>query len=123
MGITEREALAEHLASYEEGYDTGWREGYATGYSRAEARYAEAEPRISQFPARVPGPRMRRGVPRSKFPRQPGNPHPKKRKLSAWNKFVKANSKKPRFKYKNGKLNLKKMGVAFRKTPAGKKKK
>ena len=45
-----------------------------------------------------------------------------KRKLSAWNKFVKANSKKPRFKYRDGKLNLKKLGVAFRKTPAGKKK-
>ena len=45
-----------------------------------------------------------------------------KRKLSAWNKFVKANSNKPRFRYRNGKLNLKKMGVAFRKTPAGKKK-
>ena len=49
-----------------------------------------------------------------------------KRKLSPWNKFVKANSKKPRFIYKSGankgKLNLKKMGVAFRKTPAGKKK-
>lgn len=46
----------------------------------------------------------------------------KKRKLSAWNKFVKANSKKPRFVFRSGKLNLKKMGVAFRKTPAGKKK-
>jgi len=52
------------------------------------------------------------------------NPKPKrKRKLSAWNKYVKANSKKPRFRYRNGKLNLKKMAVAFRKTPAGKKKK
>jgi len=50
-------------------------------------------------------------------------PKPKtKRKPSAWNKFVKANSKKPRFRYRNGKLNLKKMAVAFRKTPAGKKK-
>ena len=50
-----------------------------------------------------------------------------KRKLSPWNKFVKANSKKPRFIYKSGsnkgKLNLKKMSVAFRKTPAGKRKK
>ena len=46
-----------------------------------------------------------------------------KRKLSPWNKFVKANSRKPRFRYKNGKINLKKMGVAFRKTPAGRKKK
>jgi len=45
-----------------------------------------------------------------------------KRKLSAWNKFVKANSKKPRFVLRSGKLNLKKMGVAFRKTPAGKRK-
>jgi len=49
-------------------------------------------------------------------------PRQKKRKLSAWNKFVKANSKKPRFRYRNGKLNLKKMAVAFRKTPQGKKK-
>jgi len=39
-----------------------------------------------------------------------------KRKLSAWNKYVKANSKKPRFRYRDGKLNLKKMAVAFRKT-------
>ena len=46
----------------------------------------------------------------------------KKRKLSAWNKYVKANSKKPRFRYRNGKLNLKKMAIAFRKIPAGKKK-
>lgn len=42
-----------------------------------------------------------------------------KRKLSAWQKFVKANSKKPRFKYKSGKkkgmVNLKALGVAYRK--------
>jgi len=49
-------------------------------------------------------------------------PKKTKRKLSAWNKFVKANSKKPRFVLRSGKLNLKKMGVAFRKTPLGKKK-
>jgi len=42
-------------------------------------------------------------------------PRKTKRKLSAWNKFVKANSKKPRFVLRSGKLNLKKMGVAFRK--------
>jgi len=47
----------------------------------------------------------------------------RKRKLSAWNKYVKANSNKPRFRLRSGKLNLKKMGVAFRKTPAGKKRK
>jgi hypothetical protein len=33
------------------------------------------------------------------------------------------NSKKPRFKFANGKLKLKKMGIAFRKSPAGRKKK
>ena len=45
-------------------------------------------------------------------------PKPKrKRKLSAWNKFVKANSNKPRFRYaRSNKINLKKMAVAFRKT-------
>ena len=45
----------------------------------------------------------------------------RKRKLSAWNKYVKANSKKPRFRLRSGSPNLKKLGVAFRKTPAGKK--
>jgi hypothetical protein len=59
--------------------------------------------------------------------RRLARPPKPKRKLSAWNKFVKANSKKPRFKYKSGakkgKLNLKAMAVAFRRTPAGKKKK
>jgi len=45
-----------------------------------------------------------------------------KRKLSPWNKFVKANAKKPRFRLRSGSPNLKKLAVAFRKTPAGKKK-
>ena len=38
---------------------------------------------------------------------------PKKRKLSAWNKYVR--NKKNHIKLKNGKLNLKKMAVQFRK--------
>jgi len=46
----------------------------------------------------------------------------RKRKLSAWNKYVKANGSKPRFRLRSGSPNLKKLGVAFRKTPAGKKK-
>jgi len=49
------------------------------------------------------------------LPAPHGAPPPKpKRKLSAWNKFVKANSRKKEFRYRDGKLNLKKMGVAFR---------
>jgi len=47
----------------------------------------------------------------------------RKRKLSAWNKYIKANSKKPRFRFANGKLKLKQMAIAFRKTPAGRKRK
>jgi len=38
-----------------------------------------------------------------------------KRKLSPWNKFVKANSNKKIYQYANGKLKLKKMGIAYRK--------
>jgi hypothetical protein len=34
-----------------------------------------------------------------------------RRKLSSWQKFIKANSKKRKFKYRDGKLNLKKMGT------------
>ena len=49
-------------------------------------------------------------------------PKKPKRKLSAWNKFVKANAKKPRFRLRSGAPNLKKLGIAFRKTPAGRKK-
>jgi len=38
------------------------------------------------------------------------------RKLSDWQKFVKANSSKKKFKFANGKLKLKTMGIAYRKT-------
>jgi len=79
--------------------------GYTPRASMIEEVYSRDDPPI---------------VPLSSIPRSFGKP--KKRKLSAWNKFVKANSKKPRFVLRSGKLNLKKMGVAFRKTPAGKKK-
>jgi len=47
----------------------------------------------------------------SSIDRSRGRP---KRKLSAWQKFVKANSRKKEFRYRDGKLNLKKMGVAYR---------
>ena len=40
----------------------------------------------------------------------------KKRSPNDWNKFVKANRKKKKFQYRDGKLNLKKMGIAYRKT-------
>lgn len=87
-----------------------WQEGYDAGYDsglRAGARRNFDPNPIS----------MERGV-------KVGKPK-KKRAPSAWNKFVRANAKKPRFIFqsgkKKGKLNLKKMGVAYRKTPAGRK--
>jgi len=98
----ERELLrAEMQHKYKvSGYDEGYKEGYREGYNDASR---------SLSPVKLP-----LGIVDRRKP---------KRKLSAWNKFVKANSKKPRFVLRSGKLNLKKMGVAFRKTPAGRKKK
>jgi len=47
----------------------------------------------------------------------------KKRKLNSWQKFVKANSNKRKFRFKDGKLKLKSMGIAYRKTAAYKRSK
>ena len=83
--------------------------GYRDGVKAAEATLP---PSLGTYP---PAPTLFEQLEKPKL---------RKRKLSAWNKFVKANSKKPRFRYaRSNKLNLKKMAVAFRKTPAGRKKK
>ena len=97
---------------YERGYAAGFKAGLQVD-PWAKKRKAPGEPFFEMRGAEYFGDDM---------PIDFGPDPRKKRKLSAWNKFVKANSKKPRFKYRNGKLNLKKMAVAFRKTPAGKKK-
>jgi len=89
-------------------YTIGFKDGYAEG-RREFASPKEYDVSLYE---------ERRGIPLEK-PRYKART---KRKLSPWNKFVKANSKKPRFVLRSGKLNLKKMGVAFRKTPQGKKK-
>jgi len=90
------------------------REYYAAGYR--DGRRA-ADLGVTQF-----GIEQEEAIQYSPFVPTEERIQKRKRKLSAWNKFVKANSKKPRFRYRNGKLNLKKMAVSFRKTPAGKKK-
>ena len=46
--------------------------------------------------------------------RRPQKPK-RKRTLTAWQKFVKTNSKKKEFRLRGGKVNLKKLGVAYRK--------
>tara|TARA_R100001143_G_C3305839_1_gene107804 strand:+ start:153 stop:410 length:258 start_codon:yes stop_codon:yes gene_type:complete len=73
-------------------YQLGFRDGMFAGRSPEGMDYSRDPYGVPKAPTRKP-----------------------KRKLSAWNKFVKANSKKPRFRYRNGKLNLKKMAIAFRK--------
>ena len=111
---------------YDEGYDDGYDEGFREGVFYVELKLAEKEGgTTSRGRAYMTGRSSSFRIP-SKSPHGGGRRSIRsrpKRKLSAWNKFVKANSKKPRFKYRDGKLNLKKMGVAFRKTPAGRKKK
>jgi len=79
--------------SYQDGYDAGYRAGIGDAQGRGRAIRGEEL-------------RSQRELKRINKP---------KRKLSAWNKFVKANSKKKIFQYANGKLKLKKMGIAFRK--------
>lgn len=84
-----------------------WKRGFAEGYHAA---------RDELF---MSGQIQRAAIPSIDKPKR-------KRKLSAWQKYVKVNSKKPRFKYKSGskkgRVNFKALGVAFRKTPAGRKK-
>ena len=46
--------------------------------------------------------------------RRPQKPK-KKRTLTAWQKFVRTNSKKKEFRLRGGKVNLKKLGIAYRK--------
>jgi len=75
---------------YDAIFDSGYRRGFRDG------QMAE-------------GPQSRLGGPAGVSPRG------RKRKLSAWNKFVKANSNKKIYQYANGKLKLKKMGIAYRK--------
>jgi len=99
---------------YREGFKDGWdacAENYAPEWDSREDR-AREELRFQE--AKEGG-----------FFGPPKKATKKKGKPSAWNLFVKANSKKPRFIFqsgaKKGKLNLKKMGIAWRKTPAGRK--
>jgi len=58
-----------------------------------------------------------------KDPDRISKPKKKSSKTSDWIKFIKANSSKKKFKYANGKLKLKTMGIAYRKTAAYKRNK
>jgi hypothetical protein len=85
---------------YRMGYQDGLKDGKGVSASKYEDIY------VSEYAVDTVKPRSR-----------------PKRKVSSWQKFVKANSNKKKFKYASGKLNLKKMGVAYRKTAAYKRNK
>ena len=74
-------------------------DGYRRGYAEAMKILQQRQTGTAEGPAHFLALReMKRKKP--------------KRKLSAWNKYIK--NKRNHIKYRDGKLNLKKMGVAFR---------
>ena len=86
-----------------EAYREGYRDGYQAGLLEGERMYGgRALPRKS----------LGRALPARR--RRPQKPK-KKRTLTAWQKFVRTNSKKNEFRLRGGKVNLKKLGVAYRK--------
>jgi hypothetical protein len=88
-----------------------YRMGFSDGYKSADV-YKEAYDIESGIGRRFP-PKQSRGLSTIK----------PKRKTSDWIKFIKANSKKKKYKFANGKLKLKTMGIAYRKTAAYKRNK
>jgi len=81
--------------AFDEGYEIGFRAGQRSLYAGG--------PYMGEEPLSRPTRRRR--------PQKPK----KKRTLTAWQKFVKTNSKKKEFRLRGGKVNLKKLGVAYRK--------
>ena len=96
MPRTIKEILRAFDEGYDEGYDAAMRE------MREPRRMGRTRTRRS---------RMARSTARTS---KRGKTSMPKRKLSAWQKYIK--NKKNHIKLRSGKLNLKKMAVQFRKT-------
>jgi len=79
-------------------YAMGFRDGIKLGKARTGQEYLESKPELLTRKSRI-------------------------KKISAWQAFVKNNSKKKKFRFANGKLKLKTMGIAYRKTAAYKRNK
>jgi len=95
------------------------REYYRMGFSDGVAATSESPiytPRGEGLPYEVT-------TTQALSPSRPPSFRKPKRKLNSWQKFVKANSKKRKFRFKDGKLKLKSMGIAYRKTAAYKRSK
>ena len=83
-------------------YMQGWRDGFAEGWDRRSLKGSAVSTQDEIFPYEKRQAKKK-----------------KRKKVSAYNRFVKECAKKPRFKYKSGKkkgmLNMKAIGVAWRK--------
>jgi hypothetical protein len=90
-------------------YHKGFRDGYRAGHMDATDYGPSDPPSFKHMKSAFDMPQRKSGT----------QLYRKKRKLSAWNKFVRANSKKKQFRYASGKVNLKKLGVAYRKKKRG----
>jgi hypothetical protein len=108
MGFYDRQSQEDYARAREQGYE----EGFMAGIKFATKRRDTLE--SLQFLDAVDAPSARKT-------------RKSKGKLSKYNKFVKANASKPRFRYKSGadkgKVNFKKLGIAWRKTAEYKKSK
>ena len=94
--------------TYSDGFTAGFKTGYAQGYrdGRGDERDKISFDEIVQ-PVEYTG----RGVTVQPSPLMRAIAKPK-RKLSAWQRYIK--NKRNQITYRDGKLNLKKMAVAFR---------
>jgi len=97
------------------------REYYQMGFHDG-MRSAQQRPRVGYDPDVIPAMiglgmeteyAFRESQPKRR--RRPQKPKKKRTTLSAWQKFVKANSKKKEFRIRGKKLNFKKLGIAYRK--------
>ena len=95
-------------------YQRGFRDGWVTAFQQYERWDTEG-----------PGPSGSWSGPDFDVTSKKAARKEKKRKLSKWQKFVKAKSKLPRFKYKTGKrkgmVNMKAVAAAWKKVPKSKK--
>jgi hypothetical protein len=90
-----------------------WERGYTAGYDAGMAAMIRAQIRIDNEPS-MASVASSHGL----FDIEPKKTK-KRKKLSAYNRFVKECAKKPRFRYKSGKkknmLNMRAIGQAWRK--------
>lgn len=101
-------------------YARGFKDGWFSAYEEMGYDYRKMGER-GFIPQTTEGQQIK------EIGKKKGSRAKRKGKLSAYNKFVKANASKPRFKYKSGskkgRINMKKIAAAWKKTTTYKKSK